>query len=732
MLKNTKLSTKLIGGFGVVLALLVAVMGIYQYAVSSAIVDFKALMHTEVAIGDHSGKIEALMLQCRRNEKDFLLRKDKKYVDKLHKNAAALKKKAQAIVELAEQSGNQKAAAKATAIIGHADQYARAFDDLVAAWENRGLDHKSGLQGKFRAAAHVMAEKMPEHAVDDLKIALLQIRRYEKDYLRTQSDKYKQKFQSSIQTYEQLLTDSGCDKVSKNAQQKALASYREAFKNYLDAGESKELQDQAYQAMRAEAHNIEKALSEVYVPDAKALLLDIRKHEKDYLLRLDEKYIKKIHSAIEKLLNAFKDAGVLQEHIDDAAKDLITYQSAFDGLVAENRKIASLTATMRAAVHKIEPEVEDLHRFATDSANVKIQSTVDAIQLNDMIAIIVGVAAIIVGIFLAFLITRSITKPINRIIAGLTNGAEQVTSASGQVSSSSQQLAEGSSEQAASIEETSASLEEMSTMTKQNSDNATQADNLMQEANQVVGQANQSMSQLTTSMQDISRAGEETSKIIKTIDEIAFQTNLLALNAAVEAARAGEAGAGFAVVADEVRNLAIRAADAAKDTAGLIEGTVKKVGEGSELVARTNEAFVQVADSSSKVGELVAEIAAASNEQAQGIEQVNTAVSEMDRVTQSNAANAEESASASEEMSAQAEEMKTMVNELVSIIGAKGKTASSKNFEMNNTSNDVDSKVRTLAAPAEKAASRAEAVAKPKPVGAEQLIPMDAEDFEDF
>ena len=268
-----------------------------------------------------------------------------------------------------------------------------------------------------------------------------------------------------------------------------------------------------------------------------------------------------------------------------------------------------------------------------------------------------------------FFLGRRISKPITRAVVGLSDASDQIASAADAVSNSSQTLAEGASEQAAAIEETSSSLEEMSSMTRQNADNASHANQLMAETKETVAKAGQSMGNLTTSMREISRASEETSKIIKTIDEIAFQTNLLALNAAVEAARAGEAGAGFAVVADEVRNLALRAAEAARNTADLIESTVKKVKEGSELVEKTEREFGEVTASVGKSGELIGEISAASQEQAQGIEQVNKAVSEMDKVVQENAANAEESASASEEMDAQAVRMKEFVGGLVALVG---------------------------------------------------------------
>jgi ABC-type transporter Mla subunit MlaD len=350
------------------------------------------------------------------------------------------------------------------------------------------------------------------------------------------------------------------------------------------------------------------------------------------------------------------------------------------------------------------------------------------------VILIVSFVFLALGIVIAgaSLITRSITKPLNRAIEGLTESSVQVASASNQVSSSSQKLAEGASEQAASIEETSSSLEEMSSMTRQNAGNAIQADNLMKETNQVVSKANGSMKELTVSIDEISKASEETSKIIKTIDEIAFQTNLLALNAAVEAARAGEAGAGFAVVADEVRNLAMRAAEAAGNTADLIEGTVKKVKDGGDLVATTNDAFTEVATSAAKVGELVGEIAAASNEQAQGIGQVNTAVAEMDKVVQQNAANAEESASASEEMSAQAEQMKGFVGELVALVGG-----SNNGVKQGRPPRVTALKAltrRAVAGPgkADRTKGMNVAIHKAKEVNPEQVIPMDDEDFKNF
>lgn len=295
----------------------------------------------------------------------------------------------------------------------------------------------------------------------------------------------------------------------------------------------------------------------------------------------------------------------------------------------------------------------------------------DLKSLRD-ISILIGLGGCgAVILLLYFLIFRLAVRPLTTIINGLKGVSEVMANSSFELSSLGQHLAEGASEQAAAIAETSSSIEEVATTTRQNTENTGQASQLTTEANQIIENVNQSIEDLTSSMEEISKASLDTQKIIKTIEKIAFQTNLLALNAAVEAARANEAGAGFAVVAEEVRNLAIRATEAAKDTAVIIESTAKRVEAGSALTAKAHGEFRQVSTIVAKSAELVGQITAASHQQDRGIEQINKAVIELDHVAQQNTANAEESAAVSEEISAQAEQVRGVVQSLAILVAGK-------------------------------------------------------------
>ncbi len=358
--------------------------------------------------------------------------------------------------------------------------------------------------------------------------------------------------------------------------------------------------------------------------------------------------------------------GVMEENregSESAIADLKLQMEQLDKKISESEN--EYDAASAKFYNKLAQADEEIWR-EIDIAREAADKTANSAKLMSVAGMILGgLLAAVLGL----LITRSITLPINNIIRNLSDGADQVSSASGQVSSAGQSLAEGAAEQASSLEETSSSLEEMASMTRRNADNADQAKKLSEESTSAARQGNDAMQLMNKAIEDIKKSSGETSKIIKTIDEIAFQTNLLALNAAVEAARAGEAGKGFAVVAEEVRNLAMRSAEAAKNTAAMIEESVKNSENGVKIAERVGNVLRDIGTSTEMVNNLVAEIAAASREQAQGIDQVNIAVGQMDKVTQQNASNAEESASAAEEMSSQAEALNDMVLELVAIVG---------------------------------------------------------------
>ncbi len=686
MFQSLKLRTKLFLGFGLAAGLLVVVVVLYQFAMSGSVTAFLDLMNEEVAIQVHAETAEISMLQCRRNEKDFLLRKDLKYKDELHENLASVVKNADAIVPLARSVGSEDLARLAMSIKGAADKYESAFVALTQAWEKRGLTHDSGLQGAFRKVVRDAEMAFEKHQVQDLYIDLMLMRRWEKDFSRTRATRYHDRMIATQESFARKLALREDKSEALLESERGFEAYVKAFSEYEKAGTAGN-----YEAVRSAAETMEQGLNSLFVPDVKGLLLMIRRGEKDYLLRGSEKYVKVTHANVDALVSAFKNSDADPKFVEQAIAMGEAYRAAFDALVAEDIHIQSIVAEMREAVHAIEPVVDKIAHDAWEMAKAKASSVESDASTMGTIAILVGLFAVIGGILTALIIVRSILRQLGtdpkdlveitqqiaqgklgvsfegtpdissvygamkvmvdrltEILGRVSNSAASVASGAEELTATAETVSNGANQQAAGVEEVSSSVEEITASIQQNSENATSTETISRQASEDAQEGGKAVDATVSAMREIAEK-------ISIVEEIARQTNLLALNAAIEAARAGEQGKGFAVVAAEVRKLAERSGAAAAEISELSVSSVA-------VAEKAGSMLVKMVPDIQKTSDLIQEISASSREQAEGVRQINNGIQHLDSTVQQNASASEELASTAEELSAQAQQLQMAIN----------------------------------------------------------------------
>jgi methyl-accepting chemotaxis protein len=656
-------------------------------------------------------QINRLALETRLSEKAYLLSKEPRYFDVIRTNIAQLLQGYDALGKLRPDAKEQQQIATARKAT---QDYFAAAKAWVAAYEKnqvseelpalaKTMDEAGGAVGQ--AAAGYLAAKQSTvdrtasatFIVADIAQEALTIRLFEQAYQLNQEQKHWNSLNEHLAKLEKLYLD--LRQVSQNAEDiQKIDRASQATKEYLTAAKAwvendqrmksaGKTMDQGGGAVGAAAASyqstkqtqVNKTADAVFIVAGIAQeALTTRINEKQYLNDQNPEHWAALNAhltALNKRYGELRKVSLTPDdlrRIERAETATQEYFAAAKNWVANDTNLRqNILPQMNNIGVSVVATAQSAENDAWKTSHDRNNNVNDIVARSKGIIILALIAGLITGVAASFFISRSITKPIQNITDALSSGASQTASAASQISAASQSLAEGASQQAASLEETSASLEEMASMTKRNAENAQKVKELGNQARLAGDVAMNDMKTMGGAMDAIQQSSDDIAKIIKTIDEIAFQTNILALNAAVEAARAGQAGAGFAVVADEVRNLAQRCAQAAKDTTAKIQDSVQKSAHGVQISAKVAKSLAEIATKARLVDELASEVAVSSKEQNQGIDQVNVAVSQMDKVTQNNAANAEESASAAEELNAQAEAMQDAVADLLRLVAAR-------------------------------------------------------------
>ncbi len=725
MFKNMKISLKLTIGFGIAIFIFIVAMGTFQYSGSSSAENYKELMNIDVAISNQASMVKTSMLESRRNEKDFIIRKDLKYLQRIEKTVASIIEHTQIIIKLSEEGGLDDNVQKGKMVIKYAEEYLQNFKNIVISYEKKGLTHKTGYQGEFRSVVHELSGIVKNFQKSEHNIALLNIRRYEKDYIRTNSWQYKNKLLNALGIYRKLISRSDDDIRIKEVLENSLKIYSSNINRYFDA--NKRNKPIIYRNVRSAAQNIENDLKKFYIPMVGSLLLTIRKNEKDYLLRSEVKYIEQTHKSVEAMREAVRKSSINRKDVNQLEGQLTKYITLFNALTNEDKKIIKQTKVMRNTVHKIEPIVEELQTTSYNMAKDEFETTQSKASTLSITAIITGLFALIITIITTIFITRIITVPILKIV----NIAKAVALGDLSIKSDVDQkdeigiLANSMETMVSNLKETVHVAEQISNgdltvEAKQFSDKDSLgmalikmvenlrsvvldvkggADNVASGSQELSSSAEELSSGATeqaSSAEEASSSMEEMTANIRQNAENAQQTEQLSVQAANDAEKGGEAVekavTAMKDIADKISiieeisrqtnmlalNAAIEAARAGEHGKGfaVVADAVRKLAERSQTAAaeisNLSETSVGIAENAGemlrrivpdirKTSELVQEINASSNEQSTGAEQINQALLQLDSVIQQNASGSEEMSSTSEELAAQAEQLQSTV-----------------------------------------------------------------------
>jgi methyl-accepting chemotaxis protein len=510
---------------------------------------------------------------------------------------------------------------------------------------------------------------------------MLMLRRNEKDFLARKNLKYRDKF---IKNYNALdsRVDLLIDSLDKNGLDMDIAKTKE-LKSIIKEYKSKYLQivttqqkiglhhnDGLYGSLRGSVHQAQDLAKKSNFPDALALTYELRKHEKDFMLRLDKKYITKFDKSYNKLISLINSSSTIYTINQKSSNidSLERYKKDLLALVAEEEKKgfdskSGLMGEMRKTIHKSEIVIKELTANIDLHINDKISATISTL--------ILAIVSVLISIFtVSYLVSNQIIHQLKLFYESIKSSSDEIISISSNVETNASELSKSANNQAATVEEVSATVEELTANTKENSNSANQADILGQDITESAKTGYEQVKELTNSMSNITDASNQISNIIKTIDEIAFQTNLLALNAAVEAARAGEHGLGFAVVAEEVRSLANRSSEAARETSTIIENAIEEVVDGNKITSSVNSAFNEILDKINNNLTVVKDISVSSYEQSQGMEQINISMADVDSSTQHIASSSESLADSSNKLNSLIGSMNKTILSLKNLLGA--------------------------------------------------------------